>query len=355
MRLGRILVVDDDALNRRMLCRILEGDGHEVSVAENGRIALELLAGESFDVVLLDIVMPEVDGFGVLDHMKASLYLRHVPVVMISGVDDTASVIRCIESGAEDFLPKPFDPVILRARINAGLARKRLHDLEVERVRDTFSRFLPESVASEILSRNEGDPTIAPELLVGTIMFADLRGFTGFAETRSADAVLAVLNRYLGTMSDAILDNHGTLVHYTGDGMLAAFGAPLARVDHADCAVAAACDMAFTRLDTFNAWVREAGIGDGFRMGIGLNSGPVVSGSVGSTRRLDYAVIGDTVNTASRIEGLTKETPFPILLADDTRSALQHTTPDAVYVDEYEIRGRQTRVKVWGLQRGGIA
>jgi adenylate cyclase len=350
IRLGNILVVDDDALNRRMLCRVLEGDGHTVRVAENGRMALELLAAEPADVVLLDIVMPELDGIEVLERMKASPDLRHVPVVMISGVDDSASVIHCIEAGADDFLPKPFDAVVLRARINAGLDRKRLHDIEHEWVRRTFSRFLPESVADEILSRNEGDPSIAPELLVGTIMFADLRGFTGFAESRSAPQVLEVLNRYHELMSDAILDNHGTLVHYTGDGMLAAFGAPLARVDHADCALEAACEMTFVRLEAFNEWFRDAGIGPGFRMGIGLNTGPVVSGSVGSSRRLDYAVIGDTVNTASRIEGLTKEAPFPILIADETRTALQRTTPQAVYVDEFELRGRQSRVKVWGLQ-----
>jgi len=129
---GRILVVDDERLNRMLLRRALEVEGHTVSEAENGRQALVNLAGATFDVVLLDIVMPELDGYATLEAIKADPALRHLPVIIISGVEEIASVVRCIEAGATDYLPKPFQPAILRARIEASLAGKRLRDLELE-------------------------------------------------------------------------------------------------------------------------------------------------------------------------------------------------------------------------------
>jgi adenylate cyclase len=181
-------------------------------------------------------------------------------------------------------------------------------------------------------------------------MFADLRGFTRFGEGRTVDEVIAALNRYHELMTDAILDNGGTLIDRMGDGIMAAFGAPVALEDHADRALAAARDMAGPKLDAFNAWLRERGVDEGFRLGIGLNSGVVMSGSVGSSRRLDYTVIGDTTNTASRIEGLTKERPFSVLVSEETYGALRGMPPeDLLFVDEVEIRGRRSTVKLWGL------
>jgi CheY-like chemotaxis protein len=120
---GDILVVDDDVINRRLLVRSLELDGHTVIAAQNGREALDRLALDRVDVVLLDIVMPELDGVSVLTEIKADPGLRHIPVIMISAVDEADSVIGCIKLGADDYLPKPFDPVLLRARIGAGLAK----------------------------------------------------------------------------------------------------------------------------------------------------------------------------------------------------------------------------------------
>ena len=163
------------------------------------------------------------------------------------------------------------------------------------------------------------------------------------------DQVIEVLNRYLSLMTDAILDHGGTLVDYMGDGVMAAFGAPIPTDDHADRAVEAAREMTTDKLEAFNGWLEASGIGDGFRMGIGLNSGPVMSGSVGSDRRLEYAVIGDTVNTASRIEGLTKQVPHAVLLGEGTYTSLR-STEGLTFVDEFEIRGRRSRIKVWGLE-----
>ena len=350
---GNILIVDDDPLNRRLLTKSLENDGHRTTQFDNGFAALAAIGEDPPDLVLLDIEMPGLDGIEVLERLKADAELRHVPVIMISGVDDNASVVRCIEAGAEDFLPKPFDPAILRARIDSGLNRKRLGDLEHRRVRDVFTRFLPEPIAAEILAKSGGLPSIGAVRLWATVMFIDLRGFTTFAESQPVEQVITVLNRYLGTMGDAVLDHGGTLVAYLGDGLMAGFGAPIEGVDHADRAVAAAREMASTRLRDFNGWLRAEGIFEGFRMGIGLNSGRVMSGTLGSERRIEYAVIGDTVNTAARIEQLTKQTGHSILLADQTRSNMTTGADGLTFVDEVEIRGRQSRLRLWTADEPG--
>lgn len=346
-RPGHILIVDDDSLNRRLLTKHLERDGHRTTDVDNGFAALSALASERPDLVLLDIEMPGVDGIEVLERIKADEELRHIPVIMISGLEDTESIVRCLEAGAEDYLPKPFDPAILRARIDAGLNRQRLLDLEQERIRSAFMRFLPEPIAAEMLARSDGAPMIRAVRLWATVMFVDLRGFTTFAESRRVEQVIDVLHRYQQTMSDAVLDHGGTLVDYLGDGLYAVFGAPIESVDHADQAVAAAREMAGTRLSEFNAWMRTEADADGFRMGIGINSGRVMSGTTGTDRRLDYAVIGDTVNTAARIEQLSKDTGRSILLADQTRTNMTGPTDGLAFVDEFEIRGKQSRIKLW--------
>lgn len=348
-----VLVVDDDSVNRLLLSRSLEQEGHRFATAEDGRRALEMLRAESFDVVLLDVVMPEIDGFEVLAQMQADAPLRHIPVIMISALEDIESVVRGIELGAEDYLPKPFNPVLLRARINGCLMRKRLDDLERERVRDIFSRFVPEHVVDEVLKRTDDDLRLSGVTLDGTVMFSDLRDFTAFAESLPAHTVIDVLNRYVSEMSDAILDNGGTLVAYMGDGIMAVFGAPIEVAAHADCALAAAREMLHSRLPGFNGWLKENGLGDGFRMGIGLSSGPIMSGTVGSERRLEYTTVGDTTNTAARLEAMTKDTPYPILVADSTRRSLRHPSDELVFADELDVRGKRSKVRLWTLAERG--
>ena len=219
---------------------------------------------------------------------------------------------------------------------------------ERERVRDVFARFVPEAVVGEVLKRTDEDLRLGGTRLTATVLFSDLRGFTSFAENIQADQVIEILNRYLSEMSDAILDNNGTLVAYMGDGIMAVFGAPIECDDHADQALAAAREMLNTRLPRFNQWLRDRGLGEGFKMGVGLNSGPVMSGNVGSARRLEYTAIGDTTNTASRLEGMTKGTPHSIFIADSTKDLLSN--PDGlVFVDEFEVRGKQAKIRLWTL------
>jgi adenylate cyclase len=344
---ARVLIADDDVVSRKLLRRLLEQDGHAVLDAASGREALALFEEEPCDVVLLDILMPELDGISALEQLKATPGAEHVPVIMISAVDETASVVRCIEIGADDYLSKPFSPVILRARINAGLVKKRLYDMERARVHDVFTRFLPEHVVDDVLARTEDDLRLGGVSSVGTVMFTDLRGFTAFTERRGPEFVIEALNRYFDETSDSILEHGGTLVAYRGDGFLAVFGAPIEVEDHADRALATARDMIGVRLPRFNAWLHENEFGEAVQMGVGLNSGPFMSGNVGSLRRLEYTVHGDTVNTASRIEGMTKTVGGPILLAESTRDALRRKPDDLRHVGEFEVRGRGSTVSLW--------
>ena|SRR5438128_1354848 len=225
---------------------------------------------------------------------------------------------------------------------------------ERQRVRDVFSRFVPEQVVDQVLARTDADLRLGGREVVATVMFTDLRGFTSSAETMPADKVIEVLNQYLGEMSEAILVHGGTLLSYLGDGILAVFGAPLEQADHADRALATSREMLDERLPRFNAWLRAHELGEGYNMGIGLNTGPIMCGNVGHTRRLEYTAVGDTVNTASRIEGLTKGTPYSLFLAESTY-ALLTTADGAVYVDELEVRGRKQKLKVWGMVAPPVA
>jgi adenylate cyclase len=220
---------------------------------------------------------------------------------------------------------------------------------ERERVRDVFSRFVPEAVVEQVLARTDSDLRLGGVSLESTVMFTDLRGFTTFSEALPPAKVIECLNVYLEEMTDAILAHGGTLVSYEGDGIMAVFGAPIEQADHADRAVAASREMLTERLPKFNAYLREQELSDGFKMGIGLNTGMVVSGNVGSERRLEYTAIGDTTNTASRLQGMTKGQSHLLFFADTTRERLQQELDDIVFIDEFEVRGRQQPVKIWSI------
>jgi adenylate cyclase len=221
---------------------------------------------------------------------------------------------------------------------------------ERQRTKLLFSRFVPENVVDQVLDQADDDLRLGGVQREGTVMFSDLRGFTSFAESLPVEQVIEVLNIYLGEMSAAILDNGGTLVAYMGDGIMAVFGAPIEQPDHAERALAAAREMLGPRLKTFNDYLRAEGMGEGFRMGIGLNSGHVMSGNVGSQRRLEYTAIGDTTNTAARLEGMTKGTPFQLYMSDATREFMRDEPDDLVYVGEFEVRGRTQKIKLWSIE-----
>ena len=222
-----------------------------------------------------------------------------------------------------------------------------------EQMRDMFSRFVPENVVDEVLASADDGLCLGGVQRKSTVLFSDLRGFTSFAEELTPPQVIELLNRYLSEMSDAILDHGGTLVAYMGDGIMAVFGAPIPMDDHADRALAASREMLGVRLDRFNDYIKQEGLGEGFQMGVGLNSGSVMSGNVGSERRVEYTAIGDTTNTAARLEGMTKGTPYSIFLAEATRDFLNEPADDLFFVDEFEVRGRQAKIRLWSLPDQG--
>jgi adenylate cyclase len=224
-----------------------------------------------------------------------------------------------------------------------------INAFERQHVHATFARFVPAAVVSEVLARTDEDLRLGGVRRETTVLFSDLRGFTSFSEQLPPDTVIEVLNRYLGEMSDAIMDHGGTLVAFMGDGIMAVFGAPLEQPDHADRAVAAAREMLEVRLPRFNEWMEGAGMDRGFDMGVGLNTGMVMSGQVGSERRVEYTAIGDTTNTAARLEGMTKGTGHQIFIAESTRQALQREVADMELVGEHEVRGRTHAITVWTL------
>lgn len=221
---------------------------------------------------------------------------------------------------------------------------------ERARTRDVFARFAPDSVVDQVLEGDGMHVELGGKRVEATLLFSDLRGFTTFSEKRDPEDVISILNRYLTEMSDAILDNDGTLVSFMGDGIMAVFGAPIEYNDHADRALAAAREM-LSRLEAFNRqMIDEDPKNQPFKMGIGLNTGWVMSGNVGSERRLEYTTIGDVTNTSARLEGATKGTKYQLFLADSTYQRLAHKPDDLEFADEIPIRGRETGVRVWGLE-----
>ncbi len=224
--------------------------------------------------------------------------------------------------------------------------------IERARVHDLFSRFVPADVVDQVVASAGDNLRLGAVERDCTVLFSDLRGFTSFSESEPAHRVIEVVNCYLNEMTEAILAAGGTLIAYMGDGIMAVFGAPLEQPDHADRAVTAAIEMIGPRLNNFNAWLAEHGH-RAFAMGVGINSGPVMAGNVGSEQRVEYTALGDTTNTASRLEGMTKGSGRMLFIADSTRERLLHAPASLVLVGEFEVRGRVAAVPVWTIANDG--
>jgi adenylate cyclase len=280
-----------------------------------------------------------------------ALRLSIVPTLVASLLAGAAFAV-----AAQARVPRRIDRrVHLSARGARGLERGDAHRvLHRRRLRAApgaghLRSFVGESVVREVVERAGGRLRLRGTEVEGTVMFADLRGFTALAEGRLPGEAIAVLNRHLAESSEAILDHGGTLISYLGDGILAVFGAPIEQPDHAERAFAAAREMLATRVPGVNAWLAEQGLDIELQMGIGLCSGAFVAGNVGSERRLEYTAIGDTVNTASRIEAMTKDAGLPLLVSDSTRALLPADAGGLEEAGEHSIRGRQGQVRLWAL------
>jgi adenylate cyclase len=314
---ARLLVVDDNKVNRLLLIRSLEMQGHRAVGAENGRVALEMLEHERFDLVLLDINMPEMDGFQVLERLLANPTLRDLPVIVTSSVEGMDSVVRCIELGAEDYLHKPVNPVLLKARVNSSLEKKRLRDAQKELVR----RFATAEVAQDL---QDSGFALGGKHVSATVMFSDIRGFSAMAAAQPPDETIELLNSYYTLMFDAISGQRGVVNQMIGDGLMAVFGAPLPLPDAGLAAVRAALEM-IQMIELLNV-ERVAAKKTPIRIGIGIASGEMIAGYTGTQHRATYTCVGNTVNLAARLEAHTKEAQRTILI---DRATLEALPPDA--------------------------
>jgi class 3 adenylate cyclase len=336
---GQMLIVDDNRVNRLLLTRALEQNGHHVSNAENGKVAMEMLRAKPYDVLLLDIDMPEMNGFEVLEALLQDEELRYLPVIMTSASDELDRVVKCIEMGAEDYLVKPLNPVLLRARVNASLEKKRLRDEQ----RKLFRTFATPQVAEQLL--RDGF-SLGGKYVTASIMFCDIRSFTTLSEKHEPSEIIELLNDYFALMFDAITANNGTVNQMQGDGLMAIFGAPASDEQHCEHAVNAALEMIelLKGLNEQRAVQNKSEV----KIGIGIATGKVIAGYTGTQHRATYTCVGDTVNLAARIESHTKMVGKPILIDHYTREGLSAQT-QAEDLGEVLFKGKQQPIQIFAV------
>jgi adenylate cyclase len=363
---GVILVVDDNEDNRDMLARRLRRQGYEVLTASGGHAALAALDTAPVDLVLLDVMMPDLDGYAVLQQIKGNPTLRDLPVLMISALDEMDSVVRCIQMGAEDYLGKPFDPVLLQARIGACLEKKRLHDQEARHRRElaelnqTLERRVAEQVAQ--LERLGGlkrffSPQLAELIVAGgaddplrthrrevTVVFVDLRGFTAFAETAEPEEVMGVLREYHAEMGRLILAHEGTLERFTGDGMMIFFNDPVEVPNPAERAIRMAVAMRDLVAGLAARWRKR---GWDLALGVGIAQGYATIGAIGFEGRIDYGAIGTVTNLAARLCG--EAGAGQILVSARVASAVEDLI-DAEDVGPVALKGLARPVPIWSVR-----
>ena len=371
--LETILVVDDDEANRDVLGRRLQRLGYGVIEARDGIEALALLAEAEIDLVLLDVMMPRLDGFAVLARHHDDPAIRDIPVIMISALDDLASVVRCIEAGAEDYLTKPFDPVLLKARVGACMEKKRLRDAEkallatveaqaaelrawndqlaqrvAEQVREVerlnlMQRFIPPQLAEVIASG--GAELLKSHRREITVLFCDLRGFTPFAERAEPEDVMAVLAELHGAVGPLIFEQGGTLAQFTGDGMMVFFNDPIPCDDPARRAVALALGMRDRAAALAEGWQRR---GHQLQMGVGVAAGYATCGQIGFEGRFEYTAIGTVTNLAARLCGEAKG--GQVLVSERIVTMLQGAV-EADHLGDVEFKGLARPVPTYLVQR----
>ena len=360
-----VLVVDDSEMNRDMLCSLLEADGHKTAVAENGRLAVELIKAKPFDLVLLDVMMPEMNGYQVLEHLKSDSSLRDIPVIVLSALGEIGSAVRCIELGAEDYLPKPFEPTLLRARIGACLEKKRLRDREV-RLRnelEEWNKLLEQRVEEQVtqlerLSRLKRffSPQLAELIVAGgaedplkthrrevTVVFLDLRGFTAFAETADPEEVMGVLREYHAEMGKLVLEHEGTLERFTGDGMMIFFNDPVPVANPAERAIRMALAMREQVRQLTAKWRK---VGYELDFGVGIAQGYATIGGIGFEGRWDYGAIGNVTNLASRLCGEAR--PGQILISQRLLATVE-TLVEVEPVGELTLKGFHRAVSAYNV------
>jgi class 3 adenylate cyclase/CheY-like chemotaxis protein len=361
-----ILVVDDSEDNRDMLARRLRRQGHEVLTAAGGQSGLDMLARTPVDLVLLDVMMPDLDGYAVLQRIKDDPARRDIPVLMISALDEMDSVVRCIQLGADDYLGKPFDPVLLQARVGACLEKKRLHDEEQrhrralaemnqtleQRVAEQvgqlerlgrLKRFFSPQLAELIVAGGADDPLKTHRREV-TVVFLDLRGFTAFAETSEPEEIMELLREYHAEMGRLILAHEGTLERFTGDGMMVFFNDPVVVPDPAQRAIRMAVAMRDVVAGLSAGWRKR---GWDLGLGVGVSQGYATIGAIGFEGRWDYGAIGSVTNLAARLCG---EAGAGQILISAKVAGVVEDLIDAEDVGPLALKGLARPVRIWNVR-----
>lgn len=306
-----ILAVDDEPANLALLRKLLTNQGYDVVEAVDGPSALGAVAVHGPDLVCLDVMMPGIDGIEVCQRLRRQPDQVGLPILLLTALDRPEDKVRGLEAGANDFLTKPFDQSELAARLRTLLRTKALQD----RVVDLLGKYVSESVAAEAL-RDPFTVSLGGDRRHVSTLFADVRGYTALAAEHPPEATLELLNRYLTVVSDAVERHGGTVADLLGDGVFAFFGAPVMHSDDPERAVRAALAVqtAVMRLDI------PTMPGVRLQAGIGITSGEVIAGNVGSERRMHYAVVGDSVNVAARLQ--VAAGPGQILVDEATHDAV---------------------------------
>ena len=362
---ARILVVDDTPHNVTLLEDMLTARGYEVATAKDGVEALEKMASGAPDLVLLDIMMPRMNGYQVLEHLRADAKLTHIPVIMISAVGEIESVIRCVELGAEDYLPKPFNSALLRARVGASLDKKALRD-EVQSQAAQLAEWnkklearVQEQVAQlDRLGRLKGffSPQLAESIVSGggeellkthrrevVVVFLDLRGFTAFTDSSEPEEVMGVLGEYHRVMGQLIMVHEGTLERFAGDGLMIFFNDPIKLENPMQNAVRMALEMQQKSVPLRTGWKKR---GFELDLGIGIAQGYATLGAIGFEGRWDYACIGSVTNLAARLCGDAKG--GQILINQKTLSRIEDAV-EAAPLGEVTLKGIAHPVPVFNI------
>lgn len=329
-----LLVVDDDSPSRELLARRLNRAGFQVATAADGGEALELISSRSFDLLLVDFIMPDMDGLQLLRHIREHKSATDLPVIMVTGRDSSGDIVEALHLGANDYLTKPIDFHVALARLathlrwrgaqaelnkKMGEIRQLAEELQVRNdfIKRVFGRYVTDAVVQNVLENPKGLELGGQRRSV-TVLMCDLRGFTGLAEQLPPEKVVELLNTYLGAMADVIGQYQGVVDEFIGDAVLALFGAPIARPDHAEAAVACALAMQMA-MERVNRRLSRLEISP-VEMGIGVNTGEVVVGNIGSDKRAKYGAVGAQVNLAARIQAVT--VGGEVLVSDGTAAAL---------------------------------
>jgi adenylate cyclase len=344
---AKILVVDDDFRNTELLDTYLTSIGYEVVTASSGEKALEIVAAQPPDLILLDVMMPGLNGLEVCARLKGCEETRLIPIVMVTALRKTEDKIKAIEVGADDFLSKPFNIYELTARVKSLLRIKLLHN-ELQRknalLYNVLNRYMSTEVSTQILRDPDRYLQLGGETRLVTVLFVDIKGFTLFAEQHSPTRVIELLNTCFSELTKVIFKWRGTFDNFLGDAIMAFYGAPVSYEDDERRALKTALELR----ETFRAWKERYQTEDLTDLGLamGLHTGEAIVGNVGSELVMHYTVIGDTANVAKRLQELAEKEQ--ILISAATYQAVA----EKAVVRELEsqaLRGRQEPIRVYEL------